>query len=109
MWPPRVNWREGRRPTGRDAGIKRRAAASTLGLCQRKQPRAVDDFCPGAEETYRVIPPLRDGQAILDLTVAPAELDGDRTIRTFFCGEAVHRIGVVLVRLEVTLSVIDGQ
>src|SRR6266403_2321675 len=86
-----------------------RAPASTLGVCQRNQPRAVDDFCSRSEETHRVIPPLRDGQAILDFTVTPSELDGNRTIRTFFCGEAVYRIGIFLIRLQVTLSVIDGK
>src|SRR6266404_6148464 len=88
--------------------MKSRARASTLRLCQRKRPGAVENFCSRAEETHRVIPPLRDGQAILDLAVAPAELDRDRTIRAFFLGNAVHRIGVVLVRLEVTRAIVDG-
>ena len=65
------------------------APASTLGLCQWKRPRAVEDFRSRAKETYRVIPPRCDRQAVLDLAVAPAELDGDRTIRTLFRGNAV--------------------
>jgi hypothetical protein len=89
--------------------MKSTAPASTLGLSQRKRPRAVEDLCSRAEETYRVIPPRRDRQAVLDLAVAPAELDGDRTIRTLFRGDAIHRKDIVLVRLEVTLAVVDGE
>src|SRR6267154_1573052 len=101
--------RRGHMGLGRREFTPLRAPASTLGLCQPKRPRAVEDFCSRAEETYRVIPPWCDRQAVLDLAVAPAELDGDRTSRTFFCGEAVHRIDIVLVRLEITLAVVDGQ
>src|SRR5690348_5987823 len=68
-----------------------------------------EDFRSRAEETYRVIPSGRDRQAVRDLAVAAAELDGDGTIRTLPCRDAVHRIGVVRVRLEVTLAVVDGQ
>jgi Bacterial regulatory helix-turn-helix protein, lysR family len=73
-----------------DSGTVLSSPASTLRLCQRKRPRAVEDFCSRAEETYRVVPPLCYRQAILDLAVTPAELDGDRTIRASFRGDAVH-------------------
>src|SRR5262249_45444715 len=81
----------------------------TLRLRQWEHPCAIKDLRSRTKETHGVVPSRRDRQAVLDFAVAPTELDGDRTIRAFFRGDAVHRIGVVLVRLEVTLAVVDGK
>ena len=82
-------------------------SGSTLGLRQRKFPRTVEDFRSRAEQAHGVVPSLRDWQAIGDLAVAPPELDVDRTIRAFLRREAVQRIGIVGVRIEVAFTVVD--
>src|SRR6516165_9035255 len=78
-------------------------------LCQGKRPRAVQDFGSRAKEAYGVIPSLRDREAIRHLSVASTELDGDRTVGSLFGGDAVHRISIVLVWLQVSLAVVDGE
>src|SRR6266487_4680624 len=60
-----------------DDGMTSGAPSSTLGPCQGKRPRAVEDFCSRAEEAHRVIPPFCDRQAVLYFAIAPAELDCD--------------------------------
>src|SRR5215471_5281642 len=90
-------------------GYEEEIPVSTLGLCQRKRPRAVEDFCLRPKEAYRVIPPLRDWQAIGDFAIAPAELNGDRAIWGSYRGDTVHRISIVWVRLQVSFVVVDGK
>src|SRR6267154_1888868 len=82
-------------------------SSSTLGLRHRKFPRTVEDFRSRAEQAHGVVPSLRDWQAIGYLAVAPSELNVDRTIRAFLRREAVQRIGIVGVRMEVPFSVVD--
>ena len=49
-----------------------------------RPPALLRIFLSRAKEAHRVLPHFCNGQAILKLAVAPAELDGRRTIRTFF-------------------------
>ena len=44
----------------------------------REFPLAVEDFLARAIEPHGVVPPLHDRQAVRNLAVAAAELDGDR-------------------------------
>jgi hypothetical protein len=64
--------------------------SSTLGLRQGECPCAIEDFRARAEETHRVIPTRRDRNAIGHFAIASAELDCDRTVRAFFCGDGIH-------------------
>jgi hypothetical protein len=75
--------------------------ASILGRGQRKFPPAIENFWAGAKEAHGVVPSLHDWQAIGDLAITPSELDVYRTIRAFLRREAVQRIGIVGVRMEV--------
>ena len=52
---------------------------------------------------------MRDRQAIWDLAVAPAKLDGDGAIWVPFRRGAVHRIHAVRVRVEIALAVVNGK
>ena len=82
--------------------------ASILGRGQRKFPPAIENFWTRAKEAQRVIPPLHDREAIGNFAIAAAKLDGDRTIRTFYRGVAINRVGAVFVRVKITLSIVDG-
>lgn len=82
-------------------------SGSALRLRQRKLPRPVEDFRSRAEQAHGVVPTLRDWQAIVNPTVAAPELDVDRTVGAFLCGEVVQRIGMIGVRLEVAFAVVD--
>src|SRR5947207_11655516 len=82
---------------------------STHRLRLGESPCAVEDFKSWEKESHRVVPPLRDRQAIWDLAVAPAKLDGYGAIWARFRRDTVHRIDVIRVRLEVALAVVDGE
>src|SRR6266850_4389110 len=82
---------------------------SILGRCQREFPLAIENFSARAKEAHRVIPPLHDREAIGNFAIAAAKLDGDRTIRTFDRCVAIDGIGTVLVRFNITLTVVDGE
>jgi hypothetical protein len=56
-----------------------------------------------------VIPALHDGQAVGNLALAAAELDGDRTVLAFLRRNVVQRVGVELVGLVVALGVLDAD
>ena len=60
-------------------------------------------------EADEVVPVRRRRQAILGIAVTTAELDRDRAIRAWLRGEVVKRIGVLGVRLEIALGVIDAD
>ena len=80
-----------------------------LGHSQRKFPPAIDNFWARAEEAHRVIPPLHNREAIGNFVITAAKLNDDRTIRSFYRSVAINRIGAVLVRLNITLTVVDGE
>ena len=75
----------------------------------RERPSAVQDLGARTVEAHRVVPALHDRQAVGDLAVAAAELDGDRAVRALLRRDVVDRVGVVLVRLEVALGVVDAD
>src|SRR5467141_1440091 len=83
--------------------------ASTHRLRVGESPCAIENFGSRAKEAHRVVPALHDRQAIGNFAVAAAELDGNRPVRSPFRGDIVHRIGVVVVRLEIALGVVDGD
>ena len=83
--------------------------ASILGRGQRKFPPAIENFRARAKETHRVIPPAHDREAIGNFAIAAAKSDGDRTIRAFYRGVAIDRIGFIFVRFNITLRVVDGE
>src|SRR5258708_8466971 len=83
--------------------------SSTRRLRLRESPCAVEDFGSRAKQANRVVPALRDRQAIGNFAVSAAELDGNCAVRALFRGDAVHRIEIGRVRLEVTLAVVDGE
>src|SRR5438552_14405457 len=56
----------------------------------RKFPFATQDFVARAIQPHHVVPPLYRWQAILILSVATTELDGDRAVRCFLCGDAIE-------------------
>src|SRR6266481_5801159 len=72
-------------------------------------PCAIEDFRSRAKEAHRVVPALYDRQAIRNFAVATAELDGDRAVRALFRGDVIHGIGVVLVRFQIAIGVVDGD
>ena len=78
-------------------------------LCLRELPGSVEDFLPRAVEADHIVPARRDRQAVGSLAVAPAELDGNRAVLTLLRCEVVDRVGVLLVRLEVSLGVVDAD
>lgn len=88
---------------------RREVPASILGRGQRKFPTAVENSRARAKEAHGVIPPLHDRETIGDFAIAPAKLDGDRTIRAFRRSVAIHRIDAELVRFHITLTVVDGD
>src|SRR6266436_735692 len=65
---------------------------STYRLRLGEAPCAVEDFTSWEKESHRVVPPLRDRQAIWHLGVAPAKLDGHEAISALFPRDTVHRI-----------------
>ena len=83
--------------------------ASILGRGQRKFPLARENFWARAKEAHRVIPPVHDREAIGDFAIAAAKLHGDQTIRAFYRSVAINRISAVLVRLNMTLTVVGGD
>lgn len=82
-------------------------SADRLGL--REFPFAAENLRPWPIKPHGVIPPFRDGQAVRNFAVASAELNGDRAIRIFLPGDAIQRIGVVRILLEVSLRVVDAD
>src|ERR1700746_3282362 len=82
---------------------------STHRLRLGESPCAVEDFTSWEKESHCVVPPLCDRQAICDLAVAPAKLDGHGAIWALFPRDTVHRIDIIRVRLEVALAVVDGE
>src|SRR6478736_4006949 len=72
-------------------------------------PRAVQDFGARTIEPHYVIPTRHSRQAVDDLAVAAAELDGHRTVGPFFCGNVVECVSVERVLLEVALCVVDAD
>src|SRR5262245_32084358 len=67
-----------------------RAPVSIHQPCFGKFPLAIQDLVPWTIEPHHVIPVLHDGQAIGDLPVASAELDGDGAVGTPLCRDAVE-------------------
>lgn len=51
---------------------------------------------------------LDDWEAIGNVAIAAAKLDGDRTIRAFYRRVAIYRIGTVFVLFKIALGVVDG-
>src|SRR3974390_1202538 len=70
------------------------AASSRVSLGYRLRfgefPGSVQNLGSRAIEPGHVIPAVHDGQAVGDLAIAAAELDGDRTARFFFRGDIVQ-------------------
>src|SRR5262249_26202423 len=75
-----------------------------LGL--RKFPVSVQDFEAWFVEPDHVVPAGHRRQAIRNFTVAPAELDRDRTVRAFFGGDIVDRIRVVFVLFKPAIRIV---
>src|SRR5262249_9181231 len=75
----------------RDVGMaaEERSPGFNSRVAPTETSRRVEDFSSRAEEPYRVIPPRRDRQAVLDLAVAPAELKRNRAIRTALSPELI--------------------
>ena len=67
------------------------------------------NFVARAIESHHVIPSGRGRQAVRDLAVTAAELDGDRSIRTLFGGDAVERVGIIFVFLQVAFGVVNND
>src|SRR4029078_12865460 len=79
-------------PTGTAYSIHR--------LCLGKFPFAVKNLVARTIEAPHVVPALNDRDAIMSLAVASAELHRNGAIGVLFCGDAVQRIGIVLVLLQ---------
>src|ERR1044072_3563871 len=88
-------------PTGTAYSIHR--------LCLGKFPFAVKDLVARAIEAHHVGPALHDRDAIRNLAVASAELHRNDAIGVLFRGNAVQRVGIVLVLLQMAVGVIDGD
>ena len=73
-----------------------------ISICRRGFPGAGD-------RAARCSSTLHDRQAVRNLAVAAAELDGDRSVRAFLRRDAVERIGIVQVLLEITLGVVKAD
>src|SRR6266404_8249195 len=71
----------------RTSGWQRTMSIHRLRL--REFPCAVEDFGARAIEAHHVIPAWHGWQAVADLAVAAAELDGDRAVRAFLRGDTV--------------------
>jgi hypothetical protein len=80
-----------------------------LRLCFRKFPHAIQDFGTRAVEAHGIIPARHDRQAIGNLAVAAAELNGDRSVRILLRCYIVKRVRVVAVLLKVAFGVVDAN
>jgi hypothetical protein len=83
--------------------------ASIHPLCFREFPPAVEDVLARLIEPDHVIPPFRGRQAVRDFAVAAAELNGDAAVVILLRGDAVQRVGVEVVLLQVTVCGVDDD
>ena len=106
-WPESF---DGRRRSIRGPGSRdsRRGGLSRR-LRLRKGPRAVQDLALRAIEANQIVPSGRRRQAVRDLAVAAAELDGERSVVAGLRGQVVERIGVLGIGREIALGVIDAD
>src|SRR6478752_2247324 len=84
-------------------------ATSTGRLRFREFPTTVQDFGARPVEPHGVIPALHDRQAVGQLAVAAAKLDGDRAVGAFLRGDIVDRVGVVRVFLVIALLIVKAD
>src|SRR5258706_14791362 len=75
----------------------------------REFPSALQNFSARPIEPHDVIPVLHDGQAVRNLAVAAAELDGDRTVGTFLRGDVIDVVDAVLVLREIPFRVVEAD
>src|SRR5436853_195366 len=75
----------------------------------RKLPGAVENLLSRSIKTDGVVPALGDGDAVGRLPIPAPELDVDEAISILLPGDAVDRVGIVLVLLVVTLRVVDAD
>src|SRR6516162_305771 len=97
------------RPEGPASTISRHSAGSTHRPCLGESPFVIEDFGARPKQAHHVVPALHDREAIRNFAVAAAELDGERAIRAPFSGDIVYGIGVVWVRFQIALCVVDGD
>src|SRR5580704_4519190 len=86
-----------------------RCCSSVHSLRLGEFPRAVENFLVRPVKPYGVVPARSDRQAVVDLAVAAAELDLDRSVRGFLRGDVVERIGIEIVLLEIALLGVDAD
>src|SRR5882757_9532818 len=111
--PSERSWRNAKAADGRPLRCPCRSVATPPRSPHRlrlgESPFAVEDFTSWEKKPHRVVPHLRDRQAIWHLAVAPTKLDGHGAIRALFRRDTVYRIDIIRVRLEVALTVVDGE
>src|SRR5688572_19197997 len=78
-------------------------------LGDRERPAAVQDFLARAIQADHVVPAVSHRQAVRRGLSAVAELDRDDTILALLAGDAVDRIGVQIVWVEVTVGGVCGH
>src|SRR5258705_13604495 len=103
--PTSATPKRGRRP----APWWQTSSTHLVGPGQRKFPPAIKNFWARAKETHRVIPSAHDREAIGNFAIAAAKLDGDRTIRAFYRCVGIDGIGAVVVRFNITFTVVNGE
>src|SRR5688500_18968296 len=72
-----------------------------------KFPAAVQDFGARPVEPHGVVPAPGYRDAVGHLAIAASELDRNGAVRSLLAGDAVHRVRIQRVLLEVTLRVVD--
>jgi hypothetical protein len=82
---------------------------SIRGLRLGGSPTAVQNLGTRAIEAYHIVPARLDRQAVSDLAVAAAELNGDGTILALLRRDVVQRIGPELVGLKISRGVVDAD
>src|SRR5258708_24698401 len=82
---------------------------STSRLRLREFPGAVQDLGARAIEPHGVIPALHDRQAVWNLAVTSAELDGDRSIGVLLARDAVDRISIVWGLFVIAFGIVEAN
>ena len=75
----------------------------------REGPTAIQNLGAWPIEPHQIVPARRRRQAIVDLAVAAAELNGNRPVSVCLRGDIVERIRVLRVGLEIAFGVIDAD
>src|SRR5262245_54760477 len=104
---PSCNRMGGQGRQSRLRGFRRRQShLSRHGLSLRESPFSIQDFRAWTVEPNEIVPSRRDRQAVGNLAVADAELNGDRSVRILPGSDVVQRVRIEFIFFKIALGVI---